>query len=113
MEECGDLNRVSRLLAMAYETFSIANSYAEEANTILERHGMMYKKVKTKSNNLMQSFDAYNSVMDSMLGTKESKYQLCNDFDLLQELLDEFMNHDIVIKRGPYTSATLFIHEKK
>ena len=113
MEECGDLNRVSRLLAMAYETFSIANSYAEAASEIMERHSLVHKKIKTTANNLMQSFDAYDKVMSSMLGTKESREQLCGDFDLLQELLNEFMNHNIEVKRGPYLSATLFLPEKK
>ena len=113
MEECGDLNRVSRLLAMSYETFSIANYYAEAANEIMERHGMVHKKVKTKANNLMQSFDAYDKEMSSMLGTKESREQLCGDFDLLQEMLNAFMQHDIEVKRGPYLSATLFLPEKK
>jgi predicted nucleic acid-binding Zn-ribbon protein len=113
MRDNGDLDRCSKLLSMAYQVFTQANSFAEEAVSIMEQYGVVRKKIKTTANNLMQSFDAYDKVMSSMLGTKESREQLCGNFDLLQEFLNEFMNHNIEVKRGPYIAATLFLPPKK
>lgn len=110
--ESGDQDRVGRCLAMAYETFSIANAYAEEAIALSEKYGFDVKKLKTKANNLTQSFDAFDKIMSSMFGDNmDAKKQLCYDFDLLRTILNSFMNHKIEVKRGHYFTPTLFLPE--
>ena len=56
-QDSGDLDRAARLLSMAYLTFTEANNYVERANSILQKHDMVHKKIKTTVNNLTQSFD--------------------------------------------------------
>ena len=98
---------------MAYVTFSRANAYAEEANSLLEPYGVVHKRLKTAVNNLMQSFDAYDQVMQTMIhGDKGALRQLCFDSDTLMELLDAFMLNNIEVHRGPYFKAILYLPEK-
>ena len=111
--ESGDQDRFGRALAMAYETFSVANAYAEEAVALAERHGFNVKKIKTKANNLAQSFDAFDKVIFSMFGDNQSaKSQLCNDFDTLRAILDTYRDHKIEVKTGHYFKPTLFLPDQ-
>lgn len=113
MEQCGDLDRMSRLLSMAYETFSVANSYAEEATDIMDRYGLKLKNVKTKANNLMQSFDAFHKVLADIIHGKEEHDQLCDDYETLKHILDCFMLHNLEVKTGHYFKPTLFLPDKQ
>ena len=110
--DSGDLDRAARLLSMAYITFTEANNYVERANTILEKYGMVHKKIKTTVNNLSQSFDSYNKVMATIVDTKPAQDQLCSDSDIFQELLDAFMTRNLTIRRNQYYAPTLFLPEK-
>lgn len=113
MQENGALDRAAKLLSMAYLTFSQANRYAEAANDMLEPYGMIHKKVKTTVNNMMQSFDAYDKVMQGLIGGNQGALrQLCFDSDTLSELLDAFMVNNIEVERGPYYKAKLFLPSK-
>ena len=110
----GTLDRAAKLFSMAYVTFSRANAYAEEANSLLEPYGVVHKRLKTAVNNLMQSFDAYDQVMQTMIhGDKGALRQLCFDSDTLRELLDAFMENNIEVQRGQYYQAKLFLPERK
>jgi len=114
MQENGTLDVAAKLLSMAYLTFSRANAYVEEANAMLEPYDMMHKKVKTTVNNLMQSFDAYDKVMQGLIGGNQGALrQLCFDSDTLSDLLDAFMTNKIEVERGPYYKAKLFLPERK
>lgn len=113
MQENGILDRAARLLSMAYLTFSQANRYAEAANDMLEPYGMIHKKVKTTVNNLMQSFDAYDKVMQTLIhGDDGALRQLCFDSEMLDDMLDAFMLNNIEVERGPYYKAKLFLPQK-
>ncbi len=113
MQANGTLDVAAKLLSMAYLTFSRANAYVEEANAMLEPYGVVHKKVKTTVNNLMQSFDAYDKVMQGLLGgDKDANRQFCFDSDTLSELLDAFMANNIEVVRGPYFGAKLFLPSK-
>ena len=113
MQENGTLDVAAKLLSMAYLTFSRANAYVEEANSLLEPYGVMHKKVKTTVNNMMQSFDAYDKVMQGLIGGNQGALrQLCFDSDTLCDLLDAFMTNNIEVERGPYYKAKLFLPSK-
>ena len=109
----GALDRAAKLYSMAYLTFTIANTYVEEANDQLQPYGLVQKKVKTSVNNLMQSFDAYDNMMQSLIGGDQGALrQLCFDSDTLREMLDAFMINNIEVQRGPYYKAKLFLPTK-
>ena len=113
-QDSGDLDRAARLLSMAYITFTEANNYVERANSILEKHDMVHKKIKTTVNNLSQSFDAYDKVMWSLIGgNQDALHQLCSDSDVFQELLDAFMTRTLTIRRNKYYAPTLFLPTKQ
>ena len=111
-QDSGDLDRAARLLSMAYLTFTEANNYVERANSLLQKHDMVHKKIKTTVNNLTQSFDSYNKVMATIVNTQPSQSQLCRDSDIFQELLDAFMTHNLTIRRNKYYAPTLFLPSK-
>ena len=119
MRESGDLDRAAKLLGMAYQVFTQANSFAEDAVSLMEQYGVIHKKAKTAANNLMQSFDAFDKVMSDMIknggsSNPQSAFdQLCFDTEMLSIILYGFMDNNIEVKRGPYLSATLFLPEKK
>lgn len=117
LKESGDLDRVSHLLSMAYLVFTTANGYAEQAYQIAEKYGLGVKRMKVRSNNLMQSFDAYNNEMVRIVGdgpeAKEAMKELCVDSEVFDELLDAFFSRNLTIKRGTYFGATLYLPQKK
>ena len=91
---------VGRRVAMAYLLFSVANSYVEEANDRMSEYNLMWKKFKTKCNNLMQSFDAYDKMMREVLRDEDNDngigLHLCMDFDTLRGMCDTYMNSEDV-----------------
>lgn len=93
--ESGDSKRVSVLLSMGYLVQSVANAYNEEAIEIMEKHGLVHKKIKTKINNLIQSFDAYDKAVFSLIDSKEARENLLEDYDTFRGLCDKFMNADV------------------
>lgn len=105
----GDLDLAARLLSAAYVISGVANGYAEDAVEIVERYGLKVGKIKTKANNLQQSFDTYDKEMWAMIHDHDAGLQLCEDTDVLRTLIDAFVRRDITIKRGPYMAATLFL----
>lgn len=112
-KESGDLDAAAKLMSMAYLTFTVANQYAEQSNDLLEKHGLLVKRLKTAVNNLMQSFDAYDKVMQGLIGGNQGALrQLCFDSDTLSDLLDAFMTNNIEVVRGPYYKAKLFLPRK-
>ena len=113
MQANGTLDRAAKLFSMAYLTFTIANFYVESANDLLEPYGMVHGKMKTTVNNLMQSFDAYDKVLQKLIGSNDgANRQLCFDSDTLRELLDAFMENNIEVQRGQYYKAKLFLPTK-
>lgn len=89
--ESGESEQVARLVSMAYLIISVGNSYNEEAIEIMEKYDLVHKKIKTKANNLAQSFDAYHKVINELMN-KESRLQLCVDFDDFKAFCDKYMN---------------------
>ena len=113
MEESGEMKHLGELLAMAHQLFSIGNGMVEEAHGVIERRGLNYGKIKTMANNMMQSFDAYDKVFAAMMhGDKEAWTQVCQDNELLSEVVDAFMTNNIEVERGPYFRAKLFLPRK-
>ena len=98
---------------MAYLLMTTGNHYAEESVELMEKHHIVRTKVKTTSNNLIQSFDAWNKEMSSMIGKTENAYAFCNDTSLLTEILDTFLTAHITVERGPYFQPKLFLPERK
>lgn len=113
MEESGEMKHIGELLAMAHQLFSIGNEMVEEVHEVIERRGLNYGKIKTMANNMMQSFDAYDKVFAAMMhGDKEAWAQVCQDNELLSEVMDAFMKNNIEVERGPYYKAKLFLPKK-
>lgn len=113
MEESGELKHLGELLAMAHQLFSIGNEMVEEVHGVIERRGLNYGKIKTMANNMMQSFDAYDKVFAAMMhGDKEAWEQVCQDNELLSEVVDALMKNNIEVVRGPYFGAKLFLPSK-
>lgn len=113
MEESGELKHLGELLAMAHQLFSIGNEMVEEVHGVIERRGLNYGKIKTMANNMMQSFDAYDKVFAAMMhGDKEAWEQVCQDNELLSEVVDALMTNNIEVVRGPYFGAKLFLPNK-
>lgn len=90
--ESGNEHRVAKLIAMAYILQSVANEYSEEAADLMAQYGLMHKKIKTTSNNLTQSFDAFNNVLSSLIEDDDARLQLCDDYDQFKKFCDEFLN---------------------
>ena len=108
-----DADKAARRLSMAYLLMTTGNHYAEESVELMEKHHIVRTKVKTTSNNLMQSFDSWNKEMASMIGERENANLFCNDTTLLTEILDTFLNERIEVERGPYFKPKLFLPNKK
>jgi len=109
----GDADIAAKKLSMAYLLMTLGNSYAEECVELMYKHHIVRTKVKTTSNNLMQSFDAWNKEMSSMIGKTENAYAFCNDTELLTEILDTFLDYHITVERGPYFQPKLFLPQKQ
>ena len=109
----GDADIAAQKLSMAYLLMTMGNHYAEESVALMYKHHIVRTKVKTTSNNLMQSFEAWNKEMSSMIGKTENAYAFCNDTELLNEILDTFLTDHITVERGPYYKPIMFLPEKK
>lgn len=79
--DCGDADKASRLLSMAYLLQSIAISYTDEANAIIRKHGLLQFAVKMYSERLNKAFDMYNRQIDKMITDEDSRIALCEDFE--------------------------------
>ena len=113
MESSGELHRLGANLAMAHQLFSVGNALVEEVHRVVEDKGISYGKMKTLANNLMQSFNAYDKVFAAMMhGDKEAWAQVCQDNELLSEVVDALMTNNIKVVRGDYFEPTLFLPRK-
>ena len=110
LTESGNEARASRLIDMGFQTFTIGNSFIEEAISILNKYGITDSKLKTVTNNLMQSFDAFDKYVVAM---NEERNQLCDNVSILGELLEAFVDYDIHVERGPYYAPKLFLPQKQ
>ena len=114
----GDLDRASKHLCIAYQLFTLANEHAESAYDIAARHGLCIKKIKTTANNLMQSFDSYEKVMNDIVHNGDNPENAYDGFafdnQILSEVIEAYLsNKEITIKRGPYLAPTLFLPSKQ
>lgn len=113
MESSGELRRLGENLSMAHQLFSIGNTLVEEVCRVVEEKGISYGKMKTLANNMMQSFDAYDKVFAAMMhDDNEAWEQVCHDNELLTEVIDALMHNNVVVERGPYFGAKLFLPSK-
>ena len=108
----GDADIAAQKLSMAYLLMTLGNSYIEECVELMYKHHIVRTKVKTTSNNLMQSFDAWNKEMSSMISKPQNANLFCNDTSLLNEILDTFLTDHITVERGPYFKPKLFLPQK-
>lgn len=108
----GDADIAAQKLSMAYLLMTLGNSYIEEYVELMYKHHIVRTKVKTTSNNLMQSFDAWNKEMSSMISKPQNANLFCNDTSLLNEILDTFLTDHITVERGPYFQPKLFLPQK-
>ena len=108
----GDADIAAQKLSMAYLLMTLGNSYIEECVELMYKHHIVRTKVKTTSNNLMQSFDAWNKKMSSMISKPQNANLFCNDTSLLNEILDTFLTDHITVERGPYFQPKLFLPQK-
>ena len=92
--ESGAKLKVSKLFSMAYIVASVFSAYQEEAQDIMEEYHMNQKGIKTKANNLTQSFDAYDKVMRSFLKEENVRRLLVEDYENFKKLCDRFMNYE-------------------
>ena len=100
-------------LSAAYLLFTLGNQYAESATDIMLKYHLVKKKVKTTTNNLMQSFDAFDKEMQTMVTRGENALAFCNDAETLREIIDVFLSESIDVERGPYFKPKLFLPLKK
>ena len=113
MEASGELHRIGEKLAMAHQLFTAGNALVEEVHSVVEEKGISYGKIKTLANNLTQSFDAYDKVFSAMMhGDNEAWAQICQDNELLTEIIDALMHNNVAVERGPYFQAKLFLPTK-
>ena len=89
--DCGDADRASRLLSMAYLLQSIAIAYTDEANDIIRKHGLMQFAIKMYSERLSKAFDTYNRQIDSMITDEDSRQALCKDFEDFEAVCRRYM----------------------
>ena len=113
MTASGDDIRASRNLDMAYELFTLGDTYIDKAIEIMDRYGVVEKKVKTTANNLMQSFDSFDKATHALFSTQGDKRQFCDNVDILREVCEAFTQFNVTIKRGPYLAPTLFLPTKQ
>lgn len=111
--ESGTEARLSCMMDMAYETFTIGNAYIEEVVETMRQYGFTDSKMKTLANNLMQSFDAFDKYMIAMHEGEKTREQLCDNVDVLREVIDALGENKVVVERGPYFGAKLFLPERK
>lgn len=100
-------------LLAAYLLFTLGNQYAESATDIMLKYHLVKKKVKTTANNLMQSFDAFDKEMRTMVTRDENELAFYNDAETLREIIDVFLSESIDVERGPYFKPKLFLPLKK
>lgn len=110
--ESGDEERASILISMAYILMSVANAYTEEANELMDKHGLILYNVKHTANKLAKSFDTYHNILKTMLPGRDEKDAFVEDFSILQEITDFMLEHNITVKRGDYYGATIFMPRK-
>lgn len=92
--ESGDAQRAGRLLSMAYLVASVFHAYTEEAFDLMNEHNLIHKSLKTKSNNLTQSFDSFDKEFRKMISEEVTKELIVDDYQKLRELCDRFMRYD-------------------
>lgn len=109
--ERGTEARMSCMMDMAYETFTIGNAYIEEVVETMRQYGFTDSKMRTLANNLMQSFDALDKYMIA-LHEADTRNQLCNNIDVLREVIDALCENKVTVERGQYYEAKLFLPEK-
>ena len=110
--ESGTEARLSCMMDMAYETFTIGNAYIEEVVETMREYGFTDSKMKTLANNLMQSFDALDKYMIALHDKEGDRERLCNNIDVLREVIDALSENKVVVERGPYFGAKLFLPSK-
>lgn len=86
--------KVSKLISMSYLVASVFDAYQEEAQEIMDKYHMTVKGIKTKANNLTQSFDAYDKEMRTFLNEEEARKLITEDYENLKSLCDRFMNYE-------------------
>lgn len=111
--ESGTEARLSCMMDMAYEVFTIGNAYIEEVVETMRQYGFTDSKMKTLTNNLMQSFDAFDKCMIALFEGEKNCEQLCQNVDVLREVIDALCEHKVTVERGQYYQAKLFLPEKK
>ena len=109
--DSGTEARISCMMDMAYETFTVGNAYIEEVVETMRQYGFTDSKMRTLANNLMQSFDALDKYMIA-LHEADTRNQLCNNIDVLREVIDALCENKVVVERGPYYQAKLFLPTK-
>ena len=92
--EDGAKLKVSKLISMSYLVASVFNAYQEDAQEIMDEYHMTIKGIKTKANNLTQSFDAYDKEMRSFLKEQNARELITEDYTNLKRLCDKFMNFE-------------------
>ena len=110
--ESGTEARLSCMMDMSYEVFTIGNAYIEEVVETMRQYGFTDSKMKTLANNLMQSFDAFDKYMIAMHEGEKTREQLCDNVDVLREVIDALCEHKVTVERGQYYQAKLFLPEK-
>ena len=93
--ESGDNMRLSKLVSMMYLLNTCTNELRMEADEILDRYEIKRGKIKTLSNNVEQSFDAYNNYLAAMLGDNdEAKRRFSGHYDGVMADIRVFMDLD-------------------
>ena len=87
----GDADRSSRLVSMAYLIQSVCNAYWEEAAMLMQRHGLMHKRLKTRFTNLSTAFDLFDKEVFSLVDDPEAQQQLMDDYDAFRTVCDQYM----------------------
>lgn len=112
--DSGASTKVARLVSMSYIMASVFDEYTENAAGLMEKYGFLHKKTKTTSNNLSQSFDAFDKAISALVNTEEAKQQLCSDYEIFKAVCDKFMNADVRVddtrRTGTMKKSVLIDH---
>ncbi len=89
-----DFSKCGRLVSMAYQLHSIANSFTEEATEIMGKYGLMRFETKLLDTRLTKAFDNYHRHVNEMFTTQDVKEAVCCDFENLEKFCRKYMRID-------------------
>ena len=90
--ESGDADKAARLESMAYQLFTLGNTFQEEADAIFNKYGLVRYDLKHVTNELAKAFNMYDRTLAELIRTDETREAMCDDYQELEKMCRKFMN---------------------